>query len=80
MSFADELSTPILWTEEDDHGSRRTFSDDELNTRIEYGECCCDPSSKGYRFIVLLLMCLIGFGNLSILINFMIKISSNIQM
>lgn len=80
MSFVDELSTPILRTDEDDHGNRRIFSDDELNTRMEYGGCCCDPSSKGHRFIVLLLMCLIGFGKLSILIDFMITILSNIKM
>lgn len=60
MGVDDELSTPILHNDEDDHRNRRTYNDDELNA--SNGGCCCNPSSGCHRFIALILMCLVGFG------------------
>lgn len=62
MGVDDELSTPILHNDEDDHRNRRTYNDDELDASNGIGGCCCNPSSKCHRFIALILMCLVGFG------------------
>lgn len=62
MAVDDELSTPILHSD-GEATNRRTFRDDEL----EHGAsgcvaCCCNPTSSCHRFIALILMCLVGFG------------------
>lgn len=62
MGVDDELSTPILHNDEDDHRNRRTYNDDELDASNGIGGCCCNPSSGCHRFIALILMCLVGFG------------------
>ncbi|XP_031634922.1 major facilitator superfamily domain-containing protein 1 isoform X2 [Contarinia nasturtii] len=63
MGVDDELSTPILNSDEDVVRNRRTFSDDELDASNELGGCCCNPSSTCHRFIALILMCLVGFAS-----------------
>lgn len=63
MGADDELSTPILHSDDDEGRNRRTFNDDELNAESGVGGCCCNPSSTCHRFIALILMCLVGFGN-----------------
>ena len=62
MSIDDELTTPILHSDEDDHENPQTFNDDELNTENAFGGGCSNPSSACHRFIALMLMCLMGFG------------------
>lgn len=65
MGVDDELSTPILQTSDDDEERfRRRFNDDELDAGGQSG-CCCNPSSACHRFIALILMCLVGFGELN---------------
>lgn len=62
MGVDDELSTPILQnSDDDDERFRRRFNDDELDAGGASG-CCCNPSSACHRFIALILMCLVGFG------------------
>lgn len=61
MGVDDELSTPILHSDDDEERNRRTFSDDELDAGG--GGLCCNPASACHRFIALILMCLVGFGN-----------------
>lgn len=66
MGVDDELSTPILQnSDDDDERFRRRFNDDELDAGGQSG-CCCNPSSGCHRFIALILMCLVGFGEYSI--------------
>lgn len=62
MSVDDELTTPILHSDDDDHENLQNFNDDELKPENAFGEGCSNPSSAGHRFIALLLMCLMGFG------------------
>lgn len=65
MGVDDELSTPILHSDEDEERqTRRTFNDDELDAGNGVGGFCCNPSSTCHRFIALILMCLVGFGKL----------------
>lgn len=65
MSFDDDLTTPILYTE-DDHENHvenpQTSTDDELRIENAFSRGFCNPSSAGHRFFALLLMCLMGFG------------------
>lgn len=61
MGVDDELSTPILHSD-DEERNHRTFNDDELN-RETGCTACCNPSSGCHRFIAMILMCLVGFGN-----------------
>lgn len=63
----DELSTPIMHSDDDEGTNRRTFNDDELDAGGS-GGCCCNPASTCHRFIALILMCLVGFGNLHLFI------------
>lgn len=63
MGVDDELSTPILHSDEDEERQiRRTYNDDELDAGNDIGGFCCNPSSACHRFIALILMCLVGFG------------------
>lgn len=80
MGVDDELSTPILHSDEDEHRNRRTFNDDELDAGNEFGGVCCNPSSTCHRFIALILMCLVGFGEyFSDLIFFFLTFYFNIE-
>lgn len=63
MGVDDELSTPILHSDGEEETTRRSFTDDELNVGTGCGTACCNPASKCHRFIALILMCLVGFGN-----------------
>lgn len=63
MVVDDELSTPILHSDDDEERNRRTFNDDELDGSSGCGAVCCNPASTCHRFIALMLMCLVGFGN-----------------
>lgn len=76
MPVDDELTTPILQNDGDDRNGdggnnnvRRSnaFADDELD-QLEgcAGSACCNPSSTCHRFIALILMCLVGFGEFTI--------------
>lgn len=63
MAVDDELSTPILHSDDDETTNRRRFRDDELEHGASgCGACCCNPTSGCHRFIALILMCLVGFG------------------
>lgn len=63
MAVDDELSTPILHHDDNDH-HRHVYSDDELNEVTGCGASCCNPSSRCHRFLALILMCLVGFGKI----------------
>lgn len=62
MGVDDELSIPILHSDDEVGRNRRTFNDDELDAASGCGTMCCNPSSTCHRFIALILMCLVGFG------------------
>lgn len=42
----------------------RAYADDELDQQVSGcgSSACCNPSSGCHRFMALILMCLIGFG------------------
>lgn len=62
MAVDDELSTPMLHSDEEMDRSRRRYTDDELDGAVGCGAICCSPTSRCHRFIALILMCLVGFG------------------
>lgn len=54
----DLASQPIL----QDNNEERSYQDNELET----SEMCCNPRAGSYRFIALIFMCLVGFGEFGI--------------
>lgn len=67
MPVADELTAPIIHSDDEDHArTRRSFADDELDQQLTGcgASACCNPTSSCHRFIALILMCLIGFGEI----------------
>lgn len=65
MAVDDELSTPMLHSDDEDDRNRRRLNDDELDGATGCSTFCCNPSSTCHRFIALILMCLVGFGKYS---------------
>lgn len=64
MAVDDELSTPILHSDDESNRNRRRYNDDELDGSNGCAAGCCNPSSGCHRFIALILMCLVGFGKI----------------
>lgn len=64
MPVVDEL-TSSHHEDCDGRFRNRAYADDELNQQVT-GCCgssaCCNPTSGCHRFMALILMCLIGFG------------------
>jgi hypothetical protein len=50
----DETRQPIL---QDAHNEEGSYNDNELAEIT-----CCDPRAGWYRFVALIFMCLVGFG------------------
>lgn len=64
MPAIDELTSSHHEDAEGRQRRSRPFADDELDQQVTGcgGSACCNPSSGCHRFIALILMCLIGFG------------------
>lgn len=61
----DELSRPILDDEAETAGRIVNDADDnELDEQLSGcgASACCDPSASCHRFLALIFMCLVGFG------------------
>lgn len=64
----DDVHTPILRdvSDSDNYENRRTSvvtTDNELQDLTGCGAtACCNPSAGVHRFLALILMCLVGFG------------------
>ena len=52
---SDEARQPIL---QDNNEDERGYQDNEL----EMSQMCCNPAKTSYRFVALIFMCLVGFG------------------
>lgn len=79
----DEVRRPILEDTNSESEERKVLRsgslvDNELQEPLTGcgASACCDPSSTLYRFIALILMCLVGFGELIIFyLNFLERVA-----